>query len=79
MPTTDLSKQIADLTDIVQEFVETMRDQSKELRRLTVWLEQQTDLRDEPKDLSVETSRLSALLHRVGSFREELQRGHREE
>jgi len=78
MPTANLSKQIIELTGMVHEMVETVRDQSKELQRLIVWLEQQTDLRDEPKDLNVETLRLTALLRRVNSFREELDSGNQE-
>ncbi len=73
MPSAD--QHIVELTAIVHELVETSRDQSKELQRLTLWLEQQTDLRDAPRNLSVEASRLSALLLRVKSFREKLEGG----
>ncbi len=75
MPSADPSKQIVELTDIVHELVETVRDQSKELQRLTLWLEQQTDLRDAPRNLSVEAARLSVLLRRVNAFRSELEGG----
>lgn len=73
MPTPDLGKRLFSLAQMVHELVETVRDQSKELQRLAVLLEQQTDLRDEPRDFTVETARLSELLRRVREFRAELE------
>ncbi len=78
MSSDNLSQHIAELTDIVHELVETVRDQSRELQRLTLWLEQQTDLHDEPRDLSVEGARLTALLRRVSALRSGPQDGTRE-
>ena len=75
MPSANLSQQVVELTAIVHELVETVRDQSRELQRLTLWLEQQTDLHDEPRELSVEAARLAALLRRVSDFRTELESG----
>ena len=75
MPSANPSQQVLELTAIVHELVETVRDQSRELQRLTLWLEQQTDLHDEPRDLNVETARLTALLRRVSAFRSELESG----
>ena len=69
MPSPDLRQELFTLTQMVHELVETVRDQSEELRRLAVLLEQQTDLRDEPRDFSVEAARLSELLRRVRAFR----------
>ncbi len=73
MPTPELGKRLFSLTQMVHELVETVRDQSKELQRLAVLLEQQTDLRDEPRDFTVETARLSELLRRVSEFRAEVE------
>lgn len=73
MPALDRTQQIIELTGIVQELVETLRDQTKDLERLVVWLEQQTSLRDDLSELSVEVSRLNTLLHRLGALRAELQ------
>ena len=73
MPAHDLTEQVFTLTQMLHELVETVRDQSKELQRLTVLLEQQTDLRDEPRDFTVEAARLSDLLRRVRAFRAELE------
>ncbi len=73
MASPDLNQRIFTLTQIVHELVETVRDQSKELQRLAVLLEQQTDLRDEPREFGVEASRLSELLRRARSFRAEIE------
>lgn len=73
MPSSDLRQELFTVTQMVYELVETVRDQSKELKRLAILLEQQTDLRDEPMDFSIEASRLSELLRRVRAFRAELE------
>jgi len=76
MPQSEQSQ--SDLVRIVamlQELVEIVKDETKELERLAIRPEQQTDLRDEPRDLTVESSRLSALHQQVRSLRERMQAG----
>lgn len=72
MPNAQELRQVIELTGILEELVETVRDESRDLERLTVQLAQQTSLRDESWGLSVHVSRLSALLRRIGDFRSEL-------
>jgi hypothetical protein len=71
MPASDRTQQIVELSGIVEEFLQTMRDQTKDLERLVTWLKQQTSLRDDVTQLTVEASRLNALLHRVESLRKQ--------
>lgn len=60
-----LQRDVAELQVIVQELIETLHDQSKELDRFALQVEQQTDLRDFPKDLAVATSKLGELRYRI--------------
>ena len=63
----------AQLGVIVRDLTEAVQIQGRELQRLASLLEQQTDLRDQPKDLSVATSSLAALHHQASQLAERLE------
>jgi hypothetical protein len=60
-----VQKDVAEIQVILQELIETLHDQSKELDRFAMQVEQQTDLRDYPKELAVATSKLGELRYRI--------------
>lgn len=69
MPKPSEAQQVLELIDVMQELTKTVREQTKHLERLTLWLAQQTELRDMPGDLNVESSIFAALLQRLTSLR----------
>ena len=60
-----LQKDVAEIQTILQELIETLHDQSKELDRFALQVEQQTDLRDFPKELAIATSKFGELRYRI--------------
>mgnify|MGYP000883458627 CR=1 FL=1 len=60
-----LRDDLVELEQIVQELIETLHNQARELDLFVTRVEQQTTLRDFPKGLSVVASQLSQLQYRV--------------
>lgn len=60
-----LATQLREITSIVQEMIEIVQHEAKEFERFATWVEQQTSLRDTPKELRVTASRLAELHRRA--------------
>lgn len=66
MPDLDqLQARVEELQSILQELIETAHDGAKEMERFVTWVEQQTSLRDTPKELRVVVAKLADLHHRA--------------
>lgn len=63
-----LRKDVAEIRKMLQELIETLHGQAKALDKFALQLEQQTDLRDFPKEFAVATSKLGELKYRAGKL-----------
>jgi hypothetical protein len=65
--------ELAQLAVVVRDLTEVMQIQARELNRLAVLAEQQTDLRDRPNDVTVAASTLAALRQQANRLVERLE------
>jgi hypothetical protein len=65
--------ELAQLAVVVRDLTEAVQIQSRELKRLAVLVEQQTDLRDRPDEVTVAAATLAALRQRTAELVERLE------
>jgi len=65
--------ELAQLAVIVRDLIETMQTQARDLNRLALLVEQQTDLRDRPADVGVAASTLAALHQQASRLAERIE------